>query len=196
MQLVEPNAPILFTLADRVSLKEGRELGRRLAGFLEAHNKRACKARKKTDFPELSPGYAIAAPQVGIAKRVIAIVEGMTPCVLVNPRIVESSKARIYGEESCLSFPGQTVEVYRHTWVTVACDNWAYQQMFGWQDGIITPASLLSSHILQHEIAHCYGLTMHDFVEKEYPRPEEWEDWALSLPQGKRRKPGGVHESA
>jgi peptide deformylase len=171
----------------------GRELGRKLRVFLENHNKRARKAFRKTEFPEERPGYAIAAPQVGIAKRVVAVVGGMTPCVLVNPRITKFSESRIYGEEGCLSFPGQEVALYRYTWVEVECDNWDEPVACGWKGGELSPSSLLASAILQHEIAHCYGLTIHDFTQKDYPPPTEWEEWVRSLPQGKRRKPEGGH---
>ena len=53
-------------------------------------------------------GVGLAAPQVGILKRIVVIDIGEGPVVMINPRIVESSGEQT-GEEGCLSVPGKSV---------------------------------------------------------------------------------------
>ena len=58
-------------------------------------------------------GVGLAAPQVGILKRVVVIdVTGEDPYILINPRIVETSGEQT-GQEGCLSVPGKAGEVTR-----------------------------------------------------------------------------------
>ena len=57
-------------------------------------------------------GVGLAAPQVGILKRIVVIDVGEGPIVLVNPVIVESSGEQT-GEEGCLSVPGMSGIVRR-----------------------------------------------------------------------------------
>ena len=53
-------------------------------------------------------GVGLAAPQVGILKRIVVIdVTGEDPYILINPRIVESSGEQT-GQEGCLSVPGKS----------------------------------------------------------------------------------------
>ena len=68
-------------------------------------------------------GVGLAAPQVGILKRVVVIdVTGEDPYVLINPRIVESSGEQT-GQEGCLSVPGKAGIVTRPNYVkAVALD--------------------------------------------------------------------------
>jgi peptide deformylase len=64
-----------------------------------------------------SGGVGLAAPQVGILKRIIVIdVTGEDPYVLINPKIVESSGEQ-HGTEGCLSLPGKMGEVTRPNYV-------------------------------------------------------------------------------
>lgn len=67
-------------------------------------------------------GVGLAAPQVGILRRVVVIDVGDGPVELVNPRIVDSSGVQ-RGMEGCLSFPGKSGYVERPNTVTVeGCD--------------------------------------------------------------------------
>jgi peptide deformylase len=64
-----------------------------------------------------SGGVGLAAPQVGILKRIIVIdVTGEDPYVLINPKIVEASGEQ-HGTEGCLSLPGKMGEVTRPNYV-------------------------------------------------------------------------------
>ena len=68
-------------------------------------------------------GVGLAAPQVGILKRIVVIdTTGEDPYILINPRIVESSGEQT-GQEGCLSVPGKFGIVTRPNYVkAVALD--------------------------------------------------------------------------
>ena len=102
-------------------------------------------------------GVGLAAPQVGILKRLIVIDPGTGPKVLINPVITKSSGKQTC-EEGCLSFPNMFGNVDRPANVTVE----AYDI-----DGkkIKTKAKELEAVILCHEIDHLDGIL---FIDKAY----------------------------
>ena len=61
-------------------------------------------------------GVGLAAPQVGILKRIVVIDIGEGPIVLINPEIVEKSGEQT-GDEGCLSVPGMAGQVTRPNYV-------------------------------------------------------------------------------
>ena len=63
-------------------------------------------------------GVGLAAPQVGILKRIVVIDVGEGPIVLINPQIVETDGEQT-GEEGCLSVPGKSGLVTRPDYVKV-----------------------------------------------------------------------------
>ena len=63
-------------------------------------------------------GVGLAAPQVGILKRIVVIDVGEGPLVMVNPEILETSGEQT-GQEGCLSLPGQAGIVTRPNYVKV-----------------------------------------------------------------------------
>lgn len=63
-------------------------------------------------------GVGLAAPQVGILKRIAVIDVGGGPFVLINPKITESAGEQT-GEEACLSVPGKWGMVTRPNYVKV-----------------------------------------------------------------------------
>ena len=63
-------------------------------------------------------GVGLAAPQVGILKRIVVIDVGDRPWVLINPEITETSGEQT-GDEGCLSLPGKSGTVTRPNVVTV-----------------------------------------------------------------------------
>ena len=101
-------------------------------------------------------GVGLAAPQVGILKRIVVIdVTGEDPYVLINPRIVESSGEQT-GQEGCLSVPGKSGEVTRPNYVkAVALD-------INMQPIEVEGTELLARAIC-HELDHLDG---HLYVEK------------------------------
>ena len=67
-------------------------------------------------------GVGLAAPQVGILKRIVVIDVGEGPIVLINPEIIETSGEQT-GEEGCLSVPGKWGIVTRPNYVKVRALN-------------------------------------------------------------------------
>ena len=102
-------------------------------------------------------GVGLAAPQVGVLKRITVIdvshpEEGeREPIVLINPEIVESSDETIEWEEGCLSFPGLYGEVERSAEVTVEATNREGERYQVSGDELLAVA-------LQHEIDHLDGV--------------------------------------
>ena len=65
---------------------------------------------------EKANGVGLAAPQVGILKRIVVIDVGEGPIVMINPRII-STDGEQTGEEGCLSVPGKAGCVTRPNYV-------------------------------------------------------------------------------
>ena len=94
-------------------------------------------------------GVGLAAPQVGILKRIVTIDVGDGPIVLINPVIVETSGEQT-GPEGCLSVPGKQGNVTRSNEVTVkALDE-------NMKERLITGTELLARAIC-HECDHLEG---------------------------------------
>ena len=75
-------------------------------------------------------GVGLAAPQVGILKRIVVIDVGEGPIVLINPEILETSGEQT-GDEGCLSVPGMAGQVTRPNYVKVkALDVNMNEQMY------------------------------------------------------------------
>jgi peptide deformylase len=113
-----------------------------------------------------APGVGLAAPQVGILRRLIWVHvpenihdegEPELSIALVNPEIVKAH-GRTLGYEGCLSIPGWTAEVPRAEVVTVkgmGLDNRLVRvKARGW-----------GARVLQHEIDHLDGILFFDRVE-------------------------------
>ena len=61
-------------------------------------------------------GVGLAAPQVGILKRLVVMDCGDGPIVMINPQIIETSGEQT-GDEGCLSLPGKAAQVTRPNYV-------------------------------------------------------------------------------
>ena len=100
-------------------------------------------------------GVGLAAPQVGVSKRMMVIdvskdEEPKKPIVFVNPTIVDK-EGELVGLEGCLSFPGVFFEVKRANRITVK-----YQNLSGKEQKMQAEGDLLCRAI-QHEIDHLDG---------------------------------------
>lgn len=108
-------------------------------------------------------GIGLAAPQVGVSMRVIVVDpgdsddSGVGPLALINPEVVESSRARDRAPEGCLSIPGMEEVVERPESVKVAGLNPEGER-------VVVEASGLLSRVLQHEIDHLDGILFIDRV--------------------------------
>jgi peptide deformylase len=140
-----------------------------------------------------SSGVGLAAPQIGLLRRLIvvevqALIEELEDgtqrelkpaelYVMVNPEILKSSEETFAVQEGCLSLPGRYGEVVRKTWISLR-----YQDLEGKEQRLkqleATPYSL--GHIVQHEIDHLDGVlftekltdiaTLKDLREEARPR--------------------------
>lgn len=108
-------------------------------------------------------GIGLAAPQVGVSKRVIVVdvrdadEEDSGAVALVNPKVVESGRRKDKAPEGCLSIPGLEEVVERPEEVTVEGLD---------PDGkeVVMTVSGLLSRALQHEIDHLDGILFIDRV--------------------------------
>lgn len=114
-----------------------------------------------------SNGVGLAAPQIGILRRVAVIDVGDGPVELINP-VITSMKGKQREVEGCLSNPGQWGYVTRPAKVKVTAFN-RYGKEFK-----IEGTDLLA-RALCHEIDHLNGIIFTDLVE-EWVDPETMED--------------------
>lgn len=114
-----------------------------------------------------APGIGLAAPQVGVLKRVIVVDlsirngEGAerTPYCMANPEITWASEEQDEDEEGCLSIPGSYGKVIRPTAIKVTyVDENNQAQML--------EASGLLARCIQHEIDHLNGVLYIDYLSK------------------------------
>lgn len=103
-------------------------------------------------------GVGLAAPQVGILKRLFVIDIGDGPLVFINPEILETSGSQT-GEEGCLSVPGRYEEVTRANCVKARALNEKGEEFE------IEGEELLARAIL-HEYDHLDGTLFVDKLEK------------------------------
>tara|TARA_Y100000310_G_scaffold239682_1_gene243382 strand:+ start:19686 stop:20126 length:441 start_codon:yes stop_codon:yes gene_type:complete len=119
----------------------------------------------------MNNGIGLAAPQLGIAKRIIVInmdliedkpakMEGNA--VFIDPYITVKEGDTYLHKEQCLSIPGVTVEVPRYPEVKVA-----YTNLEGRREFIV--ARGLFAAVLQHEIDHIEGKLIIDYLNKGRP---------------------------
>ena len=99
-----------------------------------------------------APGVGLAAPQIGISKRVFVADIGDGPFVMVNPRIVETSGSWKF-EEGCLSVPGRYWNIKRSD--HAAAEG---QDLNG--DRVRFEGDELMGRVLQHEIDHLDGILL------------------------------------
>lgn len=100
-------------------------------------------------------GVGLAAPQVGILKRLVVIDVGEGPIVLINPVILETDGSQT-GEEGCLSLPGKSGVVTRPNYVKVRAFDENMQEFEA-------EGTELLARAFCHEIDHLDG---HMYVEK------------------------------
>ena len=103
-------------------------------------------------------GCGLAAPQVGISKRMVVVdcdvdSDERNPLTLVNPVIIETSGEEVVEEEGCLSCPGISAPVKRKPHAVVR-----FFDLEG-EEWVIEGEGLLG-RCLQHEVDHLNGITL------------------------------------
>lgn len=115
-------------------------------------------------------GVGLAAPQVGVLKRIVVIdvtEEGDSPIVLINPEILELSGEQT-GQEGCLSVPGKAGVVTRANYAKVKALNENMEEIVVEGEGLLARA-------LQHEIDHLSGVLYVSKAEGELVNVSEEE---------------------
>jgi peptide deformylase len=116
------------------------------------------------DTMDLEDGVGLAAPQVGVRKRLFTfdLHEGEGPGVVVNPVIV-ASEGEVLSDEGCLSVPGYRFEIVRAERVTMRG-----LDLDG--DEIVLEGDELLARMIQHEIDHLDGVLVLDRVDPDVRR--------------------------
>ena len=107
-------------------------------------------------------GVGLAAPQVGILKRVVTIDVGDGPMVPINPEILETSGEQT-GDEGCLSVPGMAGQVTRPNYVKVKALDENMEE-------VVYEGTELLARAFCHEIDHLDGKMYTELVEGELHR--------------------------
>lgn len=104
----------------------------------------------------VNQGLGLAAPQVGVSKRMIVVNVGEGPIQLVNP-VITKREGKETGEEGCLCLPGILVKVKRAKKIV-------YKGLD--RDGrvITQEAEGLLARVIQHEIDHLDGKVIFDYA--------------------------------
>lgn len=144
-------------------------------------------SKKMTNTMYENHGCGLAAPQVGVKKRIIVVdcddpENNPNPLVLVNPEIVELDGNPFKEEEGCLSCPGISVPVSRKPFARVRYYDLEGNECMVEGDGLL-------GRCLQHEIDHLDGKTLFESCNA-IDRIRAIHDYKQALARG--AKPGEV----
>lgn len=114
-------------------------------------------------------GVGLAAPQVGVSKRVVVIdlqndedqerEKGFYPLFMANPEITEISEVTVIAEEACLSVPEQRISVERPKEITVE-----YLDYNNEHKSLTTSGWL--ARAIQHEKDHLDGIILINYLSR------------------------------
>lgn len=140
LEVLKAGHPVLKQVAQPVE-----HVNKKMRAFIED----MAETMYKTD------GVGLAAPQVGVSKRIIVVDDGNGLQALINPQIIKAEGSQ-WGPEGCLSVPGYFGDVERYEKVTVTAINPNNKKLRIEAEGFL-------ARIFQHEIDHLEG---HLFIEK------------------------------
>lgn len=109
-------------------------------------------------------GVGLAAPQIGVLRRVVTIDTGDEAIELINPEII-ATEGEQTGSEGCLSYPGKFGEVTRPNKVTVRAQNRKGEWFEKTGEGLLARAFC-------HEIDHLDGRLFRELVSHWYTDEE------------------------
>ncbi len=124
-----------------------------------------------TETMYAAPGVGLAAPQVGVSKRIIVVdpQDGSGQLYqLINPEIVKA-EGWVEGTEGCLSIPGMIGDVWRYEKVQVVALDRTGKKVWIDAEGYL-------ARIFQHEIDHLDGILYTDKCSNLRPVPEGEEE--------------------
>ena len=111
-------------------------------------------------FMRKNNGIGLAAPQVGISRRLFVMEIGEVRKSCFNPEVIEHSTDFAEYPEGCLSFPGDECKIKRPSAVSVRYQDhsgtWVEEKLQG-----------LEARCFQHELDHLDGITMHDRAKEQ-----------------------------
>ncbi len=121
-------------------------------------------ARDMLETMYVAPGIGLAAPQVGVSRRLIVLDvagddEEARPLVMINPKILTLGDEQKVYEEGCLSIPDVKVEIERPTSLTAS-----YLDAEGVQRELAAEGLLATA--IQHEMDHLDGRLIIDFLSR------------------------------
>lgn len=163
-KLVPENHPALHTIAEEIT-QEDFDSG--LVAKIVKDLKSALKSYSVDGFTAV----AIAAPQIGVSKRLFIIEDQSNdrdalPCLVsINPKIIKVSKKTHVVGEGCLSLPNMYGEVKRHKNVTMRSTDEEGEEYERGAGGLL-------AQIIQHENNHLDGILFTDIAEHVYTKEE------------------------
>tara|TARA_B100000787_G_C16172179_1_gene287115 strand:+ start:936 stop:1451 length:516 start_codon:yes stop_codon:yes gene_type:complete len=129
---------------------------------VDSHHQKLIKEMFETMYE--ANGVGLAAPQVGVNKRIFIIDAGIreeikNPIAMINPIITNIKKNISIYEEGCLSFPGHYAELERPDEITVE-----YLDEYNKKQKLITKD--FTSRVIQHELDHINGILFIDHLSR------------------------------
>lgn len=118
-------------------------------------------AEQMLDLMRRENGIGLAAPQVGIAKRIFVMEVDSTIRACFNPEIVDQDSNLTDYTEGCLSFPGESFTIKRPESIQVRYHNLQGQVIEEQLTG-------LAARCFQHELDHLDGITMHQRAKEQH----------------------------
>lgn len=152
-------------MAIRTIRTDGDEVLRKLSKEVDVINdKIKTLIKDMADTMYKADGIGLAAPQIGILKRVVVIDVGDGLLELINPRIIEEDGEQLE-VEGCLSLPGIFGEVKRPGRVVVEAQNLDGEKL-------VIEGNELLARALCHEIDHLNGVLFKDKVIRYIDKDE------------------------
>lgn len=150
LDIVVAGNPVL-----RMQAEEVKKIDKKLQRFL--------KDMAETMYA--ADGVGLAAPQVGVSKRIVVIDVGEGLIEMINPVIVKK-EGSVIGGEGCLSVPDYEGEVERAEYVECEFTDRNGKRMLLQTDGLLAIA-------VQHELDHLDGVLFIDKAKSIMPKPKE-----------------------
>lgn len=150
LDIVVAGNPVL-----RMQAEEVKKIDKKLQRFL--------KDMAETMYA--ADGVGLAAPQVGVSKRIVVIDVGEGLIEMINPVIVKK-EGSVIGGEGCLSVPDYEGEVERAEYVECEFTDRNGKRMMLQTDGLLAIA-------VQHELDHLDGVLFIDKAKSIMPKPKE-----------------------
>jgi peptide deformylase len=118
-------------------------------------------AETMLEFMRTKKGIGLAAPQIGLSRRLFVMEVGGQIRACFNPEIVSSSPELVEMAEGCLSFPGKSCTLQRASELSVRYQNYRGDWYTERLDGLM-------ARCFQHELDHLDGIVMQDRHKEQH----------------------------